>query len=279
MDITTPKEDAAHIMSLDSEDEVMGDYVISADDLDYKSEGDSGRSQSIEESSIDSGTQSEELTTEDSDDSDRKQDTGAFGKKHFTKEEVKQKVKEAMKDKSKFKEVIAKLKNGDADSIQKIKKYTNVNQELRRNALTMANEMKVQKNLGDQLNLAQKKKIQQAQKQKKDLERAADKQKPGEIDCVFVLLNKKLHSTKADISQIEKEGKWVLHPVILGEHQFAMVVDSTILSGKNPLACVILDEVVCGPVRFILVQTDVGVVPLDIKTFKAILTEHNIKFK
>ena len=263
MDITTPKEDASHIMSLDSDEEVIGDYVISADDDRV----------GVSESAGSSTQSHEDSTDEDS------KDTGDFGKKHFTKEEVKQKVREALKDKGKFKEVITKLKNGDADSLQKIKKYTNVNQELRRNALTMANEMKVQKNLGDQLNLAQKKKIQAAQKQKKDMERAAARQQPGEIDCVFITLNRKVSSTKADIQQIEKEGRWVLHPVILGEHQFAMVVDSTILSGKNPLACAILDEVVCGPVRFIMLQEDVGVVSLDTKTFKAILTEHNIKFK
>lgn len=270
MDIMTPKEDAAQLMDIDSGDEVVGDYVISED----SAADDAGNVDEDYDSVTESATESE-VSSEDAD----KKAAADFSKKHFTKEQVKEKVKEAMKDKSKFKEVMAKLKNADSDSVMKVKRYTDVNQEMRRNALTMANEMKVQKSLGDKLNLAQKKKVQQSQKQRRDMLKAAEIQKPGEIDCVFVVLNGGVSQTKADIEQIEKEGKWVLHPVILGEYKFAIIIDSSILSGRNRMASAILDETVCGPVRFMKVEEDVGVVPLNVKDFKAILKNHNVKFK
>lgn len=202
-----------------------------------------------------------------------------FSKRHLTTDEIKEKLKEAIKDKSKFKEIIAKLKSTDADTIANIKKYTDVNQDLRRNALTMANEMKVQKTLGDQLNLAQKKKIQAAQKQKKDMEKALANQLPGEIDCVYVICNGKISQTQVNIQQIEQESNWILYPIVIGDNQFAMIINSNILSGRNRLASNLLNETVCGPVRFVMIQSDVGVVPMVSKLFKSILELHNIQIK
>ena len=202
-----------------------------------------------------------------------------FNKRHLTTEEVKEKVKEAIKDKSKFKEIIAKLKSTDPETIGNIKKYTDVNQDLRRNALSMANEIKIQKTVNDRLTLAQKKKFQAAQIQKKDMEKALANQLPGEIDSVYVACNGKISQTQSNIQQIEQEANWILYPIILGDNQFVMVVNSNILSGRNRLASDLLNETVCGPVRFIMIQQDIGAVPMVSKFFKSVLEVHNIQFK
>lgn len=194
-----------------------------------------------------------------------------FGKKHFTNEEIKDKVAEAMKDKNKFKEVMKKLSAADKETVTDIKRFTDVNQSVRRNAITIANEMKVGNQLNSQMSLNQKKKAVSMQAQLKNVKKMAELRKDGDVDCIVATQNGKISTTTVDVQKIEDEDKWVLSGLVIGEIKFIAICNSEIYSGRNKLAIKLLDNVPYGPVTFLMLDEDCNYVNLTLKQFKEIL--------
>jgi hypothetical protein len=191
----------------------------------------------------------------------------------LTKEEMKTKFAETLGDKSKFKEAMKSLKRFDAKDASKVAKFTNMDQNIRRNALEIAEDTQMQRRMNDQMSKNQKKRAASTKKAAKDIEKASKYYQKGDIDCVCVVINGKLSTTKSNCETIEKEDRWVIHAVKIGDSGFLMICDSNILSGNNRIATAIIGEKVFGPVRFLQVGAE-GVIPLTAKDFKILLRDN-----
>jgi len=175
-------------------------------------------------------------------------------------------AKETMSNSKKIEEIIDKFKK-DKSILPNIIQMFDEDQQLRRNADNIARMVAPTGTMGQEVPLAQRKKLAQKQGMLRSL--AKHVYTPGDMSCIVINKNGKVMSHVFNMNDINND-KWVLNPIVLNGVPFIAVCNShmTSSSDKNKTATKLLSMPVNGPVVFLMMNEDYEITNMTPQEFK-----------
>lgn len=200
----------------------------------------------------------------------------------FSQARLSEEVKSTLGNKGKLKELLGKIKNATPEEMDNINNFANRNQNIRRAAVGMAADAQQNKLLHnrDGMSNADIRKIQQAHHNKEQALAMAATLSEGDVKGVFVNQKGKCTTCFINTKTIDEDaaenGKWVVHPLLLGKRYFIIILGSEAFTGKNKLITRLLGSDAFGTARILAVGED-KCVPFTAKEFEEVLTENKIR--
>lgn len=171
-------------------------------------------------------------------------------------------------DAKKMASAIAKIKK-DRNLVPQASDMLKRNPEMARNAADLVAELQGgSKTMGMEVPLKERKKM--LAKQELIRSQIKNRTKEGEVRCLSMLVKGKLAPDSIDLTETEKEERWCVDPVSIGDLDFLYVCDATAkITNKNlnKRATSILGKPIYGIVRFVELDEDIEPVDYTFKDF------------
>lgn len=194
--------------------------------------------------------------------------------KDFSEARLREEIQGVTRDKGKFKEILAQLKNASKEDIANINEYANKNQSMRRMALTMQSEMRQGQAIASSLSSNEREKIKNQYYQEQHAMKMAQAAADGDIQGIGINEKGKCCGLLINHKDLDKDdpvdGKWALSILTIKKEIFILILGSKCFTGRNKLISKLIDDNAYGYAKLIYV-VDGKPTPITLKEWEAIL--------